>query len=284
MRRLLFYLLILLNLSFFLALTPAFGQNNPYQLPDMYQGRILSWNSLQGLSQSATTAIVQDHLGFIWIGTQDGLNRFDGSHFTVFKHQIDNEKSLSGNSINCLLVDPLGGVLVGTDNGVSRYDVFSKSFSRLFYSKKPTSRMVVTALYIDEFGVLWVGTTDSHLYSYNLSLNSYRKYDVPINTKFQSNGYVSAIIQDFEKKQWVVTKNGLYLFKNQQLEWHKNVTNQTDSAYSNMIVGVDWKDKRNLLVATFGDGIYQYNIITVRTIFKSRKVQKYYIRSCKTSI
>ena len=87
--------------------------------------RTLSVN--EGLSQSTVLAIAQDGMGRIWMGTQDGLNCYDGYSFTVFRHVEGDAQSLGDNSVNALFAD--GGLLwIGTASGLSCYDTATQSF------------------------------------------------------------------------------------------------------------------------------------------------------------
>ena len=75
-----------------------------------------------GLSQAAVSAITQDQDGFIWVGSQEGLNRFDGYHFETYYHRPADPASLSHDSIWDLLSDTQGNLWVGTDAGLNRYN------------------------------------------------------------------------------------------------------------------------------------------------------------------
>lgn len=76
----------------------------------------------QGLSNNAITTIYQDHNGFMWIGTYDGLNRFDGYNFTIFRNVIGDTNSLATNNVYCIEGDAGHNIWVGTQNGVSIYN------------------------------------------------------------------------------------------------------------------------------------------------------------------
>ncbi len=113
----------------------------------------------QGLSQSSIWCILQDHYGFLWFGTADGLNRYDGSSFVVFRHDPLDSASLSNNTVWSLAEDANGDFWVGTNAGINRYDRSTNSFNRLehdpvlsFSAGRGPSRFFV----LDHEGVLWV--------------------------------------------------------------------------------------------------------------------------------
>ncbi len=118
--------------------------------------------SLQdGLSQSVVMAVAQDAQGFMWMGTQDGLNRFDGYEFKIFKNRRNDSTSLSGNLVNALLVDGQGVLWVGSYGGLDRYDPDTEGFTRYQHDPQNPASLsdnAVTALAADAAGVLWVGT------------------------------------------------------------------------------------------------------------------------------
>src|SRR5688572_20719067 len=90
------------------------------QGPYLYFNRISVQN---GLSHPKVNCIIEDKRGFIWIGTDDGLNRYDGRYFTVYRHQPGNNTSISGNIINDLLEDEEGILWIATaDGGLTKYD------------------------------------------------------------------------------------------------------------------------------------------------------------------
>lgn len=84
----------------------------------------------EGMSQSAVLCMLQDSYGFMWFGTQDGLNRYDGRKFTVYKSSKLNRTSISSNLIFSLYEDPKGNLWAGTLSGLNRYDRDSDSFER----------------------------------------------------------------------------------------------------------------------------------------------------------
>lgn len=84
-----------------------------------------------GLSQNTVQAIIQDGRGFIWFGTKDGLNRYDGRHFKVFRHIPGTEDGLGNNQVRCLAEDPSGDIWVGTNSGLYIYDSAAGTFRNM---------------------------------------------------------------------------------------------------------------------------------------------------------
>ena len=85
-----------------------------------------------GLTNNEVTSIYQDEKGFMWFGTYDGLNRYDGYHFTTYRHLIDDSASLCDNRINCIITDIDHNILIGTHNGLSVYNTGAQTFSTAF--------------------------------------------------------------------------------------------------------------------------------------------------------
>src|SRR5688572_8228873 len=83
--------------------------------------RLDQYNTDNGLSQNEVFDIVQDHQGFMWFATDEGLNRFDGHDFKIFRYEENNPHSVIGNSIQALEVDRHGTLWIGTTHGLSRY-------------------------------------------------------------------------------------------------------------------------------------------------------------------
>lgn len=86
------------------------------------------FNTDDGLSQASVNCILKDSRGFMWFGTEDGLNRFDGSRFKIFRNQADDSTSLRGNTILSIVEDKQGNIWVGTSEGLNRFDRHSEQF------------------------------------------------------------------------------------------------------------------------------------------------------------
>ncbi len=116
----------------------------------------------QGLSQSSVRVIFQDSRGFLWFGTEDGLNRYDGYNFKVFKRDPGNVKSISDGWINAITEDQQGYLWIGTRlGGLNRYDPLNGQFTQFQQNDNDPNSLAdnrVTALLVDRDNHLWVGT------------------------------------------------------------------------------------------------------------------------------
>ncbi|NNE75573.1 MAG: response regulator [Pricia sp.] len=155
----------------------------------------------EGLSQESVMVILKDTQGFLWLGTQDGLNRFDGNRFKVYKSEIGNDKSISGNFINELLeADSL--IWVGTsNNGVSCYNKKLNNFRSV--GKRNSN---CTALTKDKNGNIYAAYLDNGLSEFSLVDDSLKERKVDF---FEINNLklTSAAISD-DQKLYVGSKTG----------------------------------------------------------------------------
>ena len=156
-------LLFLFPLSSGLASTAERPDGDPYL--NFAPGSIVRFEHLSiedGLSQNAGLDIFQDSRGYLWFGTQDGLNRYDGYSFKVYKHDPDDPGSISHNSILKIEEDQDGFLWVGTwGGGLNRYDPSTESFTSYRHNPDDPSSIssdTVTTLKEDSQGNLWVGT------------------------------------------------------------------------------------------------------------------------------
>ena len=164
-----------------------------------------------GLSNNKVFDVVQDRLGFLWFATEDGLNRFDGYDFKVFRNDPANENSISDNSIWVLKEDRKGFIWIGTENGwLNYYDPTSDKFRKWKIESDVLKENAITYIYEDSQGLIWIGTYRSGLYRLNPSNNKIDHWYNKPEDKFSiSNNYISSILEDNEGNIWISTYNGL---------------------------------------------------------------------------
>ncbi|MBX7219805.1 MAG: GGDEF domain-containing protein, partial [Blastocatellia bacterium] len=162
----------------------------------------------QGLSQSSAQAIAQDQQGFLWIGTEDGLNRFDGYGFAVFRHDPKVPHSLSDNYVWTLCADHTGLLWIGTrEGGVCVYDPHREQFTTYKAEPGATHGLPATGINIireSQAGTIWVGTKNG-LFQFDREHNRFRLMEtVPAV-------FIGAICEDRDGKLWLGT-NQPFLF------------------------------------------------------------------------
>ncbi len=167
-----------------------------------------------GLSQATVTALLQDRLGFIWLGTQDGLNRHDGYGFKVYKHRLEDPTSLPNSSILALVEDRAGDLWIGTDGGgLAQWQRASDSFVRFPPGSSGPSSGTVRALLLDRSGRLWVGTDSGGLDQLDPRTGNWRRFrHRQEDPSSLSNDVLLALYEDRLGNLWVGTQGGLDLF------------------------------------------------------------------------
>ena len=180
--------------------TPSYSQNIRFE----------HFSLEEGLSQSTITVIFQDSKGFLWIGTEDGLNRYDGYTFKIYKPNPEDPNTLTDRWVTALAEDPEGNLWIGTRlGGLNRYDPETGQFSHLLYSNTNSagiSHNHITALSADKDGI-WIGTKNGLDY---LSYGSQRIEHFrasSVNPNSLSGNWISAIIQDANGNLWVGTQD-----------------------------------------------------------------------------
>jgi ligand-binding sensor domain-containing protein/class 3 adenylate cyclase/predicted metal-dependent HD superfamily phosphohydrolase len=121
--------------------------------------RFKNYTIADGLSQSSVSTIIQDKYGALWLGTQDGLNRFDGQSFENFLS--DNTKGIENSYIHTSLKDKKGNLWFGTANGLTKYNPTLENFQS--YQLKSGYALQVETITQDEKGNLWLGTSSNGL-------------------------------------------------------------------------------------------------------------------------
>ncbi|MDA0790464.1 MAG: triple tyrosine motif-containing protein [Proteobacteria bacterium] len=161
-----------------------------------------------GLSPGGITSFAQDRLGFIWIGTLEGLNHFDGYRIENYYHDKSRDDTLLNDNVHSLLADSKGRLWVGTYSGLSQFDFDTKTFEQvdLGQSSPEGQRDAIFALYEDRDQNVWVGsgfgltkiTPDGHrtLYHHDITRSSVGK------------GIVRAIFQSSDGLMWIGTEDG----------------------------------------------------------------------------
>lgn len=165
----------------------------------------------QGLSENTVQVIMQDNHGFMWFGTKDGLNRFDGHQYRIFKNNPQDDNSIGNNFIRALYQDNNGIIWVGTDSKLFLMDPITETFKPF---KKATTKGVsihsaVTAVCPDYENQIWIGTMTQGVFVYNITDDSLTQYSQSGADKSLKSDLVWRIFRDFSGTIWIGTRGGL---------------------------------------------------------------------------
>jgi len=167
----------------------------------------------EGLSQSIVFSIIQDSKGFMWFGTEDGLNRYDGYRFTIFKPDPEDPNSISHNIITSIFEDHFGVIWIGTNGGgLNRYNQEEESFvtfQNIPNDPNSLSHNNVSTIYEDRLGNLWIGSLVGGLNRFNRETESFIHYqNNPSDPISLSSNTISSIYEDRFNYLWIGTGGG----------------------------------------------------------------------------
>ncbi len=232
----------------------------------------------QGLSQETILAIYQDSQGFMWFGTQEGLNRYDGYSFKVFSHDDRNPSSLSNDIVYAINEDQLGNLWVGTAaGGINVYDVASQSFMHFRHDPNVDGSLsgdLVRAIYKDTSGTLWIGT-ENGLDKYNADEAKFEHVDLDQeDNQSKTKKFIWAISEDEDGRLWVGTEShGLYLIDGHVI---KNVSSTTQAPFSlasDNIRTLEIDNANRLWIGTKDNGVERINLKTFKRYFYKSELQ-----------
>ncbi|HOV71762.1 MAG TPA: two-component regulator propeller domain-containing protein, partial [Dysgonamonadaceae bacterium] len=153
-----------------------------------------------GLSQNTVRSIFQDNQGFMWFGTKDGLNRFDGTSFKIFKFSPNGD--LRDNVFLRILQDKHNNIWVSTESGVYVYDPYKEKFRR-FDRITPENKKVegvVSDMIADDDGDIWMAVEERGVFQYDIAKDELIFYAIPI---VEDGMKMMSLCQDNNHRIWV---------------------------------------------------------------------------------
>ncbi|WP_293907228.1 MULTISPECIES: two-component regulator propeller domain-containing protein [unclassified Sphingobacterium] len=195
---------ILLALSWMLLTFFSYGQNHPVTFQ--------RYSSKDGLSSNTIYCIYRDSYGFLWLGTEDGLNRFDGRRYNVYRYDANQENSLMANHISALCEDKKGRIWIGTNGGGLSY--YDREADRIrSYNLTPDGKWLSTAINAvdtDANGNIWVASYGA---LYILDVNNLQKKMDPTYRRIVetfAGKVTSCVFRDRQNNMWVSSENGIF--------------------------------------------------------------------------
>ena len=164
--------------------------------------------SEDGLSQGTVETIIQDDQGYIWLGTNDGLCRYNGYEFKIYKHDEELENSITNNYIVDIKQDNSGNIWVGTANGLSKIDTKTDLITNYNMNdeEKSLSHYNIGDILITKSGDVLVGTSDG-LNIYNEKKDEF--YRIFNKDSDLSSQFIRSLAEDENQNIWVATNNGI---------------------------------------------------------------------------
>ncbi|MCF0069659.1 response regulator [Dyadobacter sp. CY261] len=211
-----------------------------------------------GLSSSMVTDIHQDRSGFIWVATEDGLNRFDGIKFTVYRQDKANNEGVSSNFIQVLFEDNAGRMYTGSLHGLQYYDQATDSFRTipLMVGQNKLANIRILAICQRKNGDILVGTSGHGIFK--VAGKGSQLYAKQIPIKVPSN-FIIQLFEDSERNLWVSTEDrGLHRFVDTSLKSSKAYF-VSKKIQNNIITSLCQDKYGRVFAGNMVSGLYQYS-------------------------
>ncbi len=216
-----------------------------------------------GLSSNTVNTVIQDSKGFLWFGTETGLNRYDGYRIKIYQHNRYDLNSLSNNYIWSLCEDSAGNIWIATDGGgVNKLNPQTEIFTRFQHNENDNTSLstdIVQVVHCDRKGNLWVGTWDGGVNRLQKNNNRFTRFlHDPKNPKSLSNNKIHFIKEDSEGNIWIGTDGGgLNLFdpSTDSFTSYKHDPKNPNSLSFDMVTDLVEDTEGNLWITTYGEGL-----------------------------
>lgn len=222
----------------------------------------------QGLSNSTIECIFQDSRGFMWFGTRDGLNRYDGHQINVYAHDPQNLNSVSDNFIVAIAEDHAHNLWFGTENGLNRYNFKTNRFTRFYHDPgniKSLSDDRVSCIYEDTHKNIWVSTFYQGMNLYNPGSGQFSHFKHSgLDASTISSDSVNTVIEDVKGTLWIATRNGLNKFNPQTRRFtcYKNLSDPKRISSNNIFLTIKEDRLGGIWLGTEDNGLSYFNTAT----------------------
>jgi len=242
--------LALFFLFFLGQLSPIFSQIGTFYSTD------------KELSNSLINAIYQDKRNYVWIATEDGLNKFDGVRFTIYKSRQEDKTTIKNNYVRTLYEDSRGNFWVGCVNGLNLYNRAEDSFSEVeLFNRNQKIQPHITSIIESKTGEIWITTSGQGIIRIKKGATEC-KVDNQLSSKLCSRFLIS-VFQDSKQNFWIASENqglNMYSPKTGKLKVFK----APQSIGSNQISSICEDNKGTVFVGTLTGGLFRFNPTTSR--------------------
>ena len=215
----------------------------------------------KGLVQETVRGIIQDNRGFLWIATEEGLNRFDGFTFTPFRHAPEDATTISNDVITDMVIDSDGFLWIGTfGGGLNKFDPYNTVSHRIGIDKLSSDR--IQSLFIDSRNRIWVGTFEHGLDVIETGQDEYQYGNFQLHQDAITHPSITAFTEDFQGKIWVGSDGGgISIYDPDNGQWTKLETLPGASILGSVSVRSLMTDHAgNIWIGTAANGLYRYEV------------------------
>ena len=221
------------------------------------------YNIENGISANNISALLQDQKGYIWIGTENGLSRFDGNQFTFYQKNNPLYSNFHANSVNTICETNSNELWLGTENGIYIYNQVKDTFTPFTKqtSEKNSITSWITHIIQDKVGNIWIATHKQGVFLYNTQTDKLTQFEIP-----QNNNIIIRILNDKQNNLWLSGPYQLCKLNkvNNTFETF-TIEGETEGVYSMAL----WEDNsHHIWVGTWDKGLWKLNPQT-------RQVEKY---------
>lgn len=216
-----------------------------------------------GLSNNNVNCIIKDKQGFLWIGTSDGLNRYDGKNFLSFYHSITGKNSLPHNDVYCLQQDELGYIWIGTFNGLCRLNPYTNEIIPISKPDRDTSSFFVISdiKQMPERGIVWVATNKG-LFWVNQKENKMMPALDNSTDELPGTQFITRILFAGADSMWLSTYQGIACY-NPSKGTHTTYTIPSHNSDPKTLVKSIYRDKKGKFwLGTWGRGLQHFDPVT----------------------
>lgn len=172
------------------------------------------FTSSDGLSQRSVMSILQDKKGYLWFGTRDGLNKFDGHQFVVYKHHIEDSTSISNNNIHSIFEDNHGNLWIGTQNGLNKYNPKQDNFVHYKHSSDENTAEdnIIWEMTQIKDSLLWVATNNGILQINLLTDEIQRIQKERKGLNFMGNTNIRSFLKTEDGTIWICNTRNIAVY------------------------------------------------------------------------
>ena len=212
---------------------------------------------VDGLSQSSVLCIMQDSKGYMWFGTRDGLNKYDGHTFKTYRHNYKDKNSISNSFIKTLVEDKNGDIWIGTNNGLNKFTPNNDSFERYKHSGTKNSSVDNEIWSLTSAGDnnLWVGT-NSGLEKFNIITKE--RTDIAKDSVHLLKNQIRSLFRSSDNNLWICNRKNIIVYNDsivKEISYPQTQVRKTTRNYAPIV----YEDKNNTIWLGYRDGLAVFN-------------------------